>query len=377
MQTMELTRVNELPSPTWNRLAINNCTLNVPVPAQGADEVARVAADAAAAYVKRPCEQSLEERSGLRSGLGAAAQAWLEAAASQRVRVDVPARVTQEEPIEVVVRGEAGEVAVSDVTLGEGARAQVVVVATSGAEGDATCGALTRLTLGEGARARVHVLCALHDGYQHLNDLQIALADGAAVDVTYHLLGAGRCAAGMDVDCAGFHSACRTDVRYLTRNDEVLDMNYVMRLRGRKSTAAFDAYGVMGGTSSKTLRDTIDLVHGGKGAAGREQETVLLTSQGVTNKSLPVVLCDEDDVAGEHGATVGAVSPDQLDYLRTRGLSEHEAQALFARSVLDSAVAHSVTSADRAAALALAERIMGADAAGEIADVAVDAEGTR
>ena len=374
MQTVELTRVNELPSPTWNRLDINGHTLQVPV--EGPSDAATVSAAAnaaASAYVKRPCEQSMEERSGLRSGVGEAALAWLEASAHESVAIDA---ASASEPVELVATPQGGALNTS-ITLDAGQTLNVAVVAGPDAASMQTSGALTRLSLGEGAHARVHVLVALPDECQHINDLQIELADHAVVDVTYHLLGAGRCLAGMDIDCAGYRSACHVDVRYLTRDAEVLDMNYVMRLRGRKSTSTFDAYGVMGGTSTKTLRDTIDLVHGGKGAAGREQETVLLTSQGVTNKSLPVVLCDEDDVAGEHGATIGTVSPDQLAYLRARGLTEDEAQALFARSVLDSAVAHSKTPAARAAALALAERVLGAEAASEIADVADDAQGAR
>ena len=377
MQTLELTRVNELPSPTWNRLDINGHTLEVPTDALHDEQaLAKVAADAAAAYVKRPCEQSMEERSGLRSGVGAAAQAWLEAACSNPASIAVTDARTSREPIELVASPGLGTLDTS-IALDAGQTLDVAIVAGPDAASMHTSGALTKLSLAEGSHARVHVLVALPDECRHINDLQIELGDHAVVDVTYHLLGAGRCVAGMDIDCAGYRSVCHVDVRYLTRDTEVLDMNYVMRLRGRKSTATFDAYGVMGGTSTKTLRDTIDLVHGGKGAAGREQETVLLTSQGVTNKSLPVVLCDEDDVAGEHGATIGTVSPDQLAYLRARGLTEDEAQALFGRSVLDSAIAHSATPAARAAALALAERVLGVEAAGEIAGVADDAEGTR
>mgnify|MGYP000281957543 CR=1 FL=1 len=54
------------------------------------------------------------------------------------------------------------------------------------------------------------------------------------------------------------------------------------------------------GTSKKVYRGTIDLVHGCKGATGTERETVLLANKGVDNKTVPVILCDEDDVAGNH-----------------------------------------------------------------------------
>ena len=95
--------------------------------------------------------------------------------------------------------------------------------------------------------------------------------------------------------------------------------------------------GVLAGTSSKVLRGTIDLVHGCKGSEGTERETVLIASEGVDNKTVPTILCDEDDVAGNHGATIGHVRPEQLFYLGCRGLSQEQAESLFVAAKLEDA----------------------------------------
>ncbi|MFR2246384.1 MAG: SufD family Fe-S cluster assembly protein [Eggerthella lenta] len=49
----------------------------------------------------------------------------------------------------------------------------------------------------------------------------------------------------------------------------------------------------------------------------------------VANRTVPVILCDEDDVAGNHGATIGHVRPEQLFYLASRGISPEDAERLF------------------------------------------------
>ena len=67
---------------------------------------------------------------------------------------------------------------------------------------------------------------------------------------------------------------------------------------------------------------------------------MLADDQGVTNKTLPAVLCDEDDVAGNHGATIGSVSPEQLAYLADRGLSRADAERLFVRALYEDALMH-------------------------------------
>jgi hypothetical protein len=59
-----------------------------------------------------------------------------------------------------------------------------------------------------------------------------------------------------------------------------------------------DVSGVLDGHAEKALRATIDLRHGCKGSHGRETESVILAGDDVVNKTLPVILCDEDDVAG-------------------------------------------------------------------------------
>ena len=114
---------------------------------------------------------------------------------------------------------------------------------------------------------------------------------------------------------------------------------------------------MLAGTSSKVLRGTIDLVHGCKGSEGTERETVLIASEGVDNKTVPTILCDEDDVAGNHGATIGHVRPDQLFYMMSRGISPEAAEALFLTAKLEDAALTAPTKNARAAVARLAERI--------------------
>ena len=129
-----------------------------------------------------------------------------------------------------------------------------------------------------------------------------------------------------------------------------------MRHRGKKTISNIIANGVLAGTAQKTLRGTIDLVHGCKGSEGTERETVLIASKGVDNKTVPTILCDEDDVAGNHGATIGHVRPDQLFYLMCRGVSEADAEALFLRAKFEDAALTAPSERVRRAVCRLAER---------------------
>ena len=81
----------------------------------------------------------------------------------------------------------------------------------------------------------------------------------------------------------------------------------------------------------------------------------------VVNKTMPVILCDEDDVAGDHGATVGEISPEQRAYLVSRGLAPEDIPALVMESTFAAAFEDAPVPQARAAVRAAAERVLGAD----------------
>ena len=42
----------------------------------------------------------------------------------------------------------------------------------------------------------------------------------------------------------------------------------------------------------------------------------------VVNQTIPLILCEEEDVEGNHGATIGKLDEELLFYLESRGMSE-------------------------------------------------------
>ncbi len=57
-------------------------------------------------------------------------------------------------------------------------------------------------------------------------------------------------------------------------------------------------------------------------------DKVLMVGENAKNTSKPVLEIEADDVKASHGATTGKISPEQIYYLQTRGLSEGEAEKL-------------------------------------------------
>jgi Fe-S cluster assembly scaffold protein SufB len=138
------------------------------------------------------------------------------------------------------------------------------------------------------------------------------------------------------VDLAGYKSVFNGNMGYLCLKGKKLDMNYHIAHHGRKSASELQVKGAIKDKAEKNFRGTIDLIRGAKGACGHELEDVLLLSDDVKNKTLPVILCDEEDVEGTHGASIGRLSGDTLYYMLSRGLDKKEAELLMTKAKLNS-----------------------------------------
>lgn len=288
------------------------------------------------------------------TGMGDEAREYLEFAAGEPIILAT--RPGESTCATVRIAGVDGAVnaAALDVVASPGSSLALALALDSPAPGTGVVG--VRLRVFAGADARVDVSCTqtLDDGWTALDDAGIVLAERARVHVRHTVLGAGRSYAGLDADVRGDDARLDIDTRYAGLADQRRDFNYVVHQRGRRTVCNLDANGVLAGRSEKTLRGTIELVHGCKGSVGSEQETVLLADERATNRSVPVILCDEDDVAGNHGATIGHVRPEQLLYLASRGISPDEAERLFMTAAFEEAALAAPDERTRAAIVRLA-----------------------
>lgn len=325
------------------------------------EDVADLDTPALSRYQRRA---ALEEAAGdvaaaFETGIGADARAYLGFLAGSTITLAPGAG--EEKAATVRVEGAAGGAAAAsiDVVAAPGSTLDLAIslnaededvdanagrasaddgtAATDPAAARGLIGSALRVFAGANARVNVTVYITADSAFTVLDDAGYVLDEGARVTVRHVVLGGAHTYTGLAADLRGDTARMDIDTRYLASGSESRDFNYVIRQRGRRTISNMDANGVLTGNAKKVLRGTIDLVHGCKGSEGAENETVLLASRGVDNKTVPVILCDEDDVAGNHGATIGHVRPEQLFYLGCRGLSEEAAEALFTAAKLEDA----------------------------------------
>lgn len=410
MPGMTIRHASAMPAPTWSWLKMNDVTIQIPDDLERncqveieagdtldnttsfegsvaalqeridsartdkpADERAMItaatSADRGAEELDIPALSTYEHRAVLseiacdiandfETGVGADMRAYLNFLAGGTAVLATEEGEEAEATIRVTTHeGEASGASI-DIVAAPNSTFSIALSLDSDADTPAFMGSTMRVFAGAGARVDITVYLTASDAVTCVEDSGFVLDEGARVNVRHVVLGSGFTATGLAADLRGDRSRIDVDTSYLASGTQQRDFNYIIRHRGRKTVSNMDANGVLTGTSKKCLRGTIDLIHGAKGAEGNERETVLLASKGVDNKTVPNILCDEDDVAGNHGATIGHVRPDQLFYAACRGLSQVQTEALFLSAKLEDAALRSPNDAVRANVVRLGNQII-------------------
>lgn len=118
------------------------------------------------------------------------------------------------------------------------------------------------------------------------------------------------------------------DSIYLGDGRSKFDLGYNIYHEGRRSKSDIVVKGALLDESRKVFRGNLFFKKGSKRSEGSEQEFVILLDDRVKSDSIPALMCDEDDVQGEHACSAGQVDENKLFYLMSRGLSKKEAKQL-------------------------------------------------
>ncbi len=119
---------------------------------------------------------------------------------------------------------------------------------------------------------------------------------------------------------------------YIGDNEKVIDLNYILHLRGRECNTDIDIQGALKDNSKKHFKGTIDFKKGCKKSIGNENESCLMLSDKAKSIALPMLLCSEEEVEGNHSSSSGKIDEGDLFYIMSRGFNKKEAMKLMVKA---------------------------------------------
>ena len=218
----------------------------------------------------------------------------------------------------------------------EGAEVSVILDLHTGAEAEGAVGMQTLLLAKKDAVIHLYQVQMAGEKVQAFDDIGAVAEENARIDIVRMDLGGERSYVGCHVNLLGKKSNLQVNTAYLCRKNQQYDMDYIATHRGQKSTSDMQFRGILMDEAKKTFRGTLDFKKGSAGAAGEEAEDNLLLSDRAVNRTIPLILCEEEDVNGHHGATIGQLGEDLMFYCQARGISEEEARRMMVRARMKS-----------------------------------------
>lgn len=189
------------------------------------------------------------------------------------------------------------------------------------------------------ARIDITVVQTVDKNVSVFSDIGGILEKNAAVNLVKMEFGGKKVYSGVYMDLKGDFSSFEARIGYLGEEKQHLDMNYVARHHGRKTQSLMESSGVLDEDAFKLFRGTIDFVKGCSESVGNEKEDVLLFGENVVNQTIPLILCTEEDVEGNHGASIGELDEKTLFYLMSRGFTAEKAKKMIAKARLEAVAA--------------------------------------
>ena len=191
---------------------------------------------------------------------------------------------------------------------------------------------ILRVNAKNGAKLNIAIINLLNNKSLNFESIENSFENDAVVNYTIIDIGAKTSVSNYYSNMVGQGSKNDLKTIYLGTDNQIKDINYIAELTGEKTDINIDVQGALKNHSKKNFKGTIDFKKGCKKAVGDENEYCMLLTDDSKSIALPMLLCTEDDVEGNHSTASGKVDAQELFYIMSRGIAYNDAIKLIVKS---------------------------------------------
>lgn len=184
------------------------------------------------------------------------------------------------------------------------------------------------VNLEKDSKVKLVVVVNLKNDSTNLNSIATRLADRAELDVTYIEIGATKSMVNIRNILRGEEAKVIENGVYFKSEEEYLDLMAVNEHFGINTDSNTLFNGALKDKAVKNFKGIVDLRRGCTKADGKIGDYSMMLSDEVVNKSAPILLNEEKEVAGKHAASVGRMNREMLFYIMSRGFSKKQAESM-------------------------------------------------
>ena len=252
------------------------------------------------------------------------------------IRIESPAQGEALLARIVVKLGENVSATISEEVVGRSA--------DSGAAGGPTARALltttSEVTLGKGAKLRLASIQELPEDVAYLPVRRHEFGASAELQIAAAQIGARLVRGRIDHQLTGNGSKVRQVEVVFAGADQLHDLTTYSLHAGEKTVGDLLAKGIFAGKARGFVKGVTTIPRSGRGTNSYLGEFGMLLSKTARSVAIPSLWIDQPDCErAAHGSSVGPIDPNQIFYLRARGLTEAEARRTIVMGYLEPVVA--------------------------------------
>ena len=323
-------KLNETPVRTSRNFNINNIKLeNVEIPQK----------IASFKNVEKICENSKIQitqdinKCDLVYGLSSELTKQQEEHANQKIKLTIDSKENKE--TQIIFNFDSKNTQLVDhieIEAQEETKGTVVIKYKSQEEIEAYHNGIVKLHAKKKANINVILINLMNQNSNNFISIENKLEEEAKVTYTIVDFGGKNSITNYYSNIKGKKADSTINTIYLGKENQLFDINYVGELWGEQSNLDIDVQGAIKDNARKHFKGTIDFKRGCKKATGNENEYCTILSDTAKSIALPMLLCEEEDVEGNHSTSAGKIGEKELFYIMSRGFELKEALKLMLRA---------------------------------------------
>lgn len=214
------------------------------------------------------------------------------------------------------------------VVAGEGSTANVVEMFQSGDETPVLCIGVRELYVEQAARLQVFALQEWGRSSFHIGEDWSRVGRDAQIDWVTLTLGSQASKMTMGCDVSAPNSNAYLSGLFFADRDQHVDQRTLQQHSAPNTYSNLLYKGAVKDKGHSVYQGIIGASPGAIKVDAYQMNNNLVLNNGAKADSLPGLKIDADDLKCSHGSTMGNLDPDQLFYLKSRGLSEVEARRM-------------------------------------------------
>ena len=333
---MENLKLNETPVRTAKNFRINNIKLeNIEIPEVIPEfENVTIIGDTSKIDIE---QNTINTDTNLIYGLSDEFTNQVKIQANQKIKLNINDAQNKKEKAEAEIDfkfDDENSVLIDDIeiTANENTKSTVIIKYTSNQESENYHNGIIKAKAEKNSELNIVLINLMNTKSNNFLAIENDFEENAKINYTIIDFGGKNSITNYYSNLLGDSCDNQLNTIYLGKENQLFDLNYIGELRGKKSNIDIEVQGALKDVAKKHFKGTIDFKKGCKNATGNENEACMLLSDTAKSIALPMLLCSEEEVEGNHSSSAGKIGEKELFYIMSRGFELKEAMKLMVRA---------------------------------------------